>query len=595
MKKDNLFFLFIVLFSFIFYIFTAPNGIYTGDSGEITTAVALWGIAHPTGFPLYLILAKLFSYFLPMLDFAQRLNIFSALISSLTLSFLFIVLKKLQINKTISLASVLALTFTYTFWSHATTPQVYSITALFFTLAILIFLHWLDAKKDKYLYLLAIVCGLGVGTHLTFLLVIPFIIIYTLIKDKRLFTIKRVVLFSLLFLLFTTLIYSYIPLRSLQNPIINWGEPNTYQNFKNYITQKDYADKIADRPLESWGLFFNELGKIFTREFTLLGFLIILIGSIITFIKNKALFFAGFSVIIFNIILLGNYGNNTDIFILWRYFLPSYIIMTIFLAFSLASFLKNKKYILISFVFPIIILLAHLGQLNQHNVNTTEAFLDNVLLSLPENSVLVMSGDTFFGGFYYKQEVLHQREDLIIIDYLMNTHPWYHEQKKNNLLAKGYIYDDDIVKLIKNNQDKSFFSLINSEAFLKNNFDLYPMGLVYQIKEKGAEVDIEDLKNKNMGLWKKYNLMSVNNKNFDNKYFIYEIVKLYIGDLNNLSAFLFNNGYYEEGVSFFKQSLAIRENRVALYNLSGIYSESSDKDQALKYRQLLENFDSIER
>ena len=46
---------------FAVYAAGACPTIYVGDSGELVTAVHLLGIPHPTGYPLYVLLGKLWT------------------------------------------------------------------------------------------------------------------------------------------------------------------------------------------------------------------------------------------------------------------------------------------------------------------------------------------------------------------------------------------------------------------------------------------------------------------------------------------------------------------------------------------------------
>jgi len=76
--------------AFVVYLLTLAPGVYGFDSAELSTGVHLLGIVHPSGYPLYLIVGKLFSY-LPIKDLAYRLNIMSAFFGALTVYMLFIV------------------------------------------------------------------------------------------------------------------------------------------------------------------------------------------------------------------------------------------------------------------------------------------------------------------------------------------------------------------------------------------------------------------------------------------------------------------------------------------------------------------------
>ena len=71
--------------SFAVYFFTLCPTIFVGDSGELTAAALSCGIAHPPGYPLYVILGKLFSLIIPGEGTAYEINMFSAFCGSLSL------------------------------------------------------------------------------------------------------------------------------------------------------------------------------------------------------------------------------------------------------------------------------------------------------------------------------------------------------------------------------------------------------------------------------------------------------------------------------------------------------------------------------
>ena len=67
------------LFSAVFtlYIRTLAPSLLYGDSAEFQTTAYTLGIGHPTGYPIYMLIAKLFT-FLPVGEIAYRVNLFSA-------------------------------------------------------------------------------------------------------------------------------------------------------------------------------------------------------------------------------------------------------------------------------------------------------------------------------------------------------------------------------------------------------------------------------------------------------------------------------------------------------------------------------------
>jgi len=55
------------------------------DSGELVTAMLVLGIPHPTGYPLYMLLGKLFT-FLPFGEPAWRVDLMSACFAALAVA-----------------------------------------------------------------------------------------------------------------------------------------------------------------------------------------------------------------------------------------------------------------------------------------------------------------------------------------------------------------------------------------------------------------------------------------------------------------------------------------------------------------------------
>ena len=72
--KDYLLTAILFLISFVAYIKTLCPNVYEGDSGELLAAAATLGIAHPTGFPLYMLLSKLFIIILPFDNIAYKVK-----------------------------------------------------------------------------------------------------------------------------------------------------------------------------------------------------------------------------------------------------------------------------------------------------------------------------------------------------------------------------------------------------------------------------------------------------------------------------------------------------------------------------------------
>ncbi len=170
--------LFIV--TFVVYLSTLSPTLGEADSFEFQVVSYTLGIAHPTGYPLYILLGKL-ATLLPVGNVAYRVNLISPLFASLAVVWLYLCLMHLTRHRAASLLATLAFAFSRTFWSQAVIAEVYTLNAFFVALVL-----YLVLKSKK--LLTAFVYGLSLTNHLTMALLAPAIIIYTLLTQHRFLT-----------------------------------------------------------------------------------------------------------------------------------------------------------------------------------------------------------------------------------------------------------------------------------------------------------------------------------------------------------------------------------------------------------------------
>src|SRR5262245_7101877 len=104
------------------------------DSGDLVTAAARLGVAHPTGYPTYLLLARLFQL-LPLGDLAYRATLLSAAAAALAALCVYMIVRLLidapgWPAHCSALAAALGLGLSPVFWSQAVIAEVYSLNAL---------------------------------------------------------------------------------------------------------------------------------------------------------------------------------------------------------------------------------------------------------------------------------------------------------------------------------------------------------------------------------------------------------------------------------------------------------------------------------
>ena len=112
------------------YVWTLAPGVLAADSGELQTVAAQLGVAHPPGFPLYVLFAHLMTR-LPFASAAYAVNFLSAITGALTVLIVYATGLRLGGGRVLPAAlGAMALGTATTFWSQATTANVRSLTAL---------------------------------------------------------------------------------------------------------------------------------------------------------------------------------------------------------------------------------------------------------------------------------------------------------------------------------------------------------------------------------------------------------------------------------------------------------------------------------
>ncbi|MBN1466994.1 DUF2723 domain-containing protein [candidate division KSB1 bacterium] len=188
------------LVSLIVYLRTIAPTTSFWDCGEFITCSYILGIPHPPGAPFYLLLGRIFTMLPIAADIGLRVNVISALSSSFTVLFLYLIIVRLikqwrgepkdAFDSIILVASgligALGFAFTDTFWFNAVEAEVYAISMLFTSAIVWLILIWLEKAdqpgSERYLLIIAYVVGLAIAVHLLMILALPAIFLVIFFK-----------------------------------------------------------------------------------------------------------------------------------------------------------------------------------------------------------------------------------------------------------------------------------------------------------------------------------------------------------------------------------------------------------------------------
>jgi hypothetical protein len=161
-----------MLVAFAAYLFTLAPTVYGLDSAEFSLVVHNLGVPHSTGYPLYVLLGKLFMQ-LPVGDMAYRLNLMSAVFAAATVGITYNIAFLATRRVLPSIVATGMFAFSYYFWSSAVIAEVYTPHAALLATTVYVLLLWFRGGSNQLLYVAALLWGLSFGNHMSTVLTAP--------------------------------------------------------------------------------------------------------------------------------------------------------------------------------------------------------------------------------------------------------------------------------------------------------------------------------------------------------------------------------------------------------------------------------------
>ncbi len=405
------------------YCLTLAPTITGEDSGEFITAAKVLGVTHPPGYPLYCLIAHAFTW-LPFGEIAWRVNLMSAVFGAATVYLLALLVILFTRNRPAAVAAGLLFAFSREFWKQAVIAEVYTLTAFFFVLCLLLLFRWERSRNDRLLLVFAAVFGLGTSVHNTFMLLAPWFALFVLLHDRaetgRLPGPRRWAFYAGLSALSAACCLAllfYIPLRAAAHPAVNWGDPETLAGFWRHIrrTQYDFMVTQYPRSLERFLAQMGAMGAMYLRQpllgADLIGFLLLLWRR-----PAHALFLAGCAAgVVTGFTLWQNPELTRDwLWVMSVFSIPAYLVAAFCAGLFFDALWRRRP--IVSVVVMLACVTVPLGlnwrQNDKSGFYWVYNYGINVLNTLDKNAIYVSASD--HGGFsvMYLQNVEGMRPDV---------------------------------------------------------------------------------------------------------------------------------------------------------------------------------------
>ena len=492
----------------LLYTLTLAPTVTLVDSGELILAAWGTGVAHPPGFPLWVMLAHLASL-LPFGNVAVRINFSSALFAALACAMLTLVVAELIITassltmpKRTSKAAQrsrkredltggrflmfapaagagLLMAFSRTLWSYATITEVYALNTLLILVVFFLIVGWrrriLETQTakdeqvtihDSWLYAAAFIFGLAMGVHhVTVGLTLPAVaaVVYRT-QGLKFFRSRRLLYAALISIGALVAVYAYLPFAASRDPVMNWGNPRSLQEIWWHITGRQYRVFFVFSPA-IMGAQFVEFCRMVSREF---GFpwlpvtpVLGLIGFASAYKRDRTAFWFLLLIVVADLAYSLSYeiAEDKD-----AYYLPVFIAIAIAAAFGIRWSIRfagsRGAPILAPYLVGAVVIVFTLATAfaanwpfnNRRHYFIADDYVENLFSTIAPNGLLLTQDWQVVSPTFYAQEIEQRRRDVKVIDINLLRRSWYFDYLRRanpGLIERSRDKIDPYVELLK--------------------------------------------------------------------------------------------------------------------------------------------------
>jgi tetratricopeptide (TPR) repeat protein len=512
------------LLALLGYLPTLAQTVTLVDSGELIVASARLGVAHPPGFPLYLLCGFLASK-IPWGSIAQRFSLLSAVFAALVAAVTSLIVMELinlmrnegarpavnfgnavsdnqkvvaggevatsrftlaaLMKELLPVATGVTVAYSVTLWFYATVAEVYTLNLALLAVVIYAMLGWwreagklelstskppsrnkVGSQKEltqdltrqdvpagllpdattlatpaappitlaaQYLLAAALLYGLALGVHhVTILLAAPMLLALVLVRQGKHFWRQPTTAVAILLAVVGMMIYSYLPLAASREPLLNWGDPDSWQRFYWHVSARQYQANVFAVDRVRLGQQISYFLTLFWRQFTPLGLPLAALGLITLWRRQPALLACWGLLLVCDIGygLIYDIAEDKD-----AYYLPTLLTLGVMiglglqvvLQWALAQRREALRYLCLGLMLalPLVNVFSHYQESNKRHYQVARAFVENTLQAVAPGGMLLTLEWQFYSPFLYLHHLENLRPDVTVIDVNLVRRSWY--------------------------------------------------------------------------------------------------------------------------------------------------------------------------
>ena len=428
------------------YWYTLAPTVTRGDAGELSTVIRTMGVAHPTGYPLYLMVGKLFDL-IPVGDAGRTAAFFSAVSAAAAGGVMSWLVVSITASGPAGALAGLALGLNWWVWPQANQPEVYALHIFLATLVVAMFVRWLPERSPRRLNLLAFFCGLALTHHRTALFFVAPALLWAAVATRPISA--RVLVRAAVCGALPLLLYLWLPFRSAFKPPFDWGNTSgSLARFFEHISGGLYARlAFGDTAANAWDQT-KLLGLRLWRQFGLVGMLLVATG-LVGMVRSRQYRPLGVALTV-NFALIAVWAAFYKVPDKEVFYLPCMVAVAAWLGFGLSYGLLLARElnlsssvlrlapaaaVLVSLFLPLNMLVDNWNRADRSQQYATLEGIAVSMLNVPPDAVILLTGDEPMGGTLYYWYVLHPQSAPLVLSADAMTYRWYREQLPAELRA----------------------------------------------------------------------------------------------------------------------------------------------------------------
>jgi len=433
-----------------------------------------WGICHPPGFPLYILVGNLFTSIFPFETLIFKANFLSAVFAAGTILLVYLCLTELKVQRAIALLLALFLAVSAAFWEFSLSADVFTFGALLIALT-----FFLTFKNKPLWAFLALVLS---ASHFYISAILAPLLVWYFFREsegqsigesesqrvrvsesQRVRIIRKLFIWGLVFSLgFFPQVLLY--LRMQKSPQINWGHAEGLSGFIYFVRRQEFgsifllANPVLQfnllKVVKHFYLYFANLATSFGVILPIITLPVLALGRLFANRKVTLVFLSYVFLVSVQLVLLSTIDptGEDNPFQINKFYISSFVLFVFLMGAALNWIIKrlfgeeSMYALLLLFVFIVIYLAANFRTNNYAGNYFSQKMVEDALSELPQDSVAItVSHIVYFGGLY-EQKVNGRFKDITLL-YFPNEKNRDNEKYHSELFSRPV--DSDFVKTVQ--------------------------------------------------------------------------------------------------------------------------------------------------